>query len=202
MKLLTLTGPSCSGKTTLQNNLVENHGFKGLVSHTTRPPRKGEADGKDYFFVSDDQFEELKQQGALMEHVEFNGYKYGLSVTEVANATVEGKTPVVIVEPQGLIQITKYAQENGIELVKFYIGGDLRTLIQRYLMRSADEDMSNGETAERHAKRIASIFTEHNEWRWKTYSDGYSDVSLYDHTILGYNAHTERKYIQFIKSRI
>jgi guanylate kinase len=199
MKLLTLTGPSCSGKTTLLNELVANHGFTGITSHTTRPPRKGEIDGKDYYFITEPQFAEMSKSGQLMESVTFNGYHYGVSVTEVAEATIAGKTPVVIVEPNGLVQMRKYAEDNGIDLCSFFIDGDLSTLIQRYLMRASTENLADGETAYRNARRIASLFKEHEDWGSLQMKKG---ISLYDHKLYDYNKHTEKGYIQQIKDKI
>lgn len=195
MKLLTLTGPSCSGKTTLLNDLVANHSFKALVSHTTRPARKGETEGVDYYFVDDRKFDDLKKAGKLMESVEFGGYKYGLSANEVAGAILDNKNPVVIVEPKGLAQITEYANKSGIELVKAFMGGDLKELFKRYLMRSADEDMSDPKVAERHAKRILNMFDEEESWEFILYpvveSQFVSHKSIYDFKISEFNEHTQ-----------
>ncbi len=193
MKLLTLTGPSCSGKTTMLNLLVEKYGFTSVVSHTTRAPRKGEVDGKDYYFITEDQFSALEKSGQLMEHVTFNGFNYGVSVIEIQKATEAGKTPVLIVEPNGLRQITTYADANDIELCRIFIDGDLQSLIQRYLMRGSDADLSDGETAAQHARRLASIFKEHAEW---------GSLELYDHKLYDYNKHTEAGYVKYIMERL
>jgi guanylate kinase len=200
MKLLTLTGPSCSGKTTLLNELVANHGFKALVSCTTRPPRKGEEYGKDYYFVSDSVFELLKSNNGLMENVEFNGYKYGLSFQELYEASKQGKMPVVIVEPNGLRQITEFCRVHNIKMLRAFIGGDLRMLMQRYLQRSADEDMGNPETAERHARRLSSLVNEHATWKDEE-ADGESHFarSLYNVKIPEYNDINQDSVIKQIK---
>jgi len=193
MKLLTLTGPSCSGKTTLLNELVANHGFTGLTSHTTRPPREGEIDGVDYYFVDEHQFQKLKMRNELIENVNFNGYHYGVSVKEVTNAIKNGKPPVLIVEPNGLTQIIEYSKNNNIELLKVFVDADLDLLIQRYLVRAKNDDFGDGETSHRHSVRIASIFKEHSEW---------GKLNLYDFKLYGYNKHTEEEYIKFVKERV
>lgn len=203
MKLLTLTGPSCSGKTTLLNELVANHGFKALVSHTSRPPRQGEIEGKDYFFVSNEKFEDIKMAGKLMENIEFNGYKYGVSANEVANATLENKNSVLIVEPQGLKQISKYAKLNNIELVRVYINGNLIDLISRYLQRSSSESLQHSDTANRHARRIESLFSEHRDWpntNEIVIEPGFmAHKSIYDLFIPEYNESNQKEHINTIK---
>jgi hypothetical protein len=116
-----------------------------------------------------------------------------VSVTEIAKVTLDGKTPVLIVEPQGLWQITKYAETNGIELCKVFIGGDLKTLLTRYLQRSAKEDLTDTQVAERHASRIKSLF---RETEWETI------YGLYDFKIYNFNEVSEKSYIDYIKDKI
>lgn len=166
MKILTLTGPSCSGKTTLLNELVEKHGFQSIVSHTTRPMRPGEIEGKDYHFVTDGYFEEMLSHGEFIENISFSGFSYGVSVGEIIEADTSGKTAVLIVEPNGLMQIYKYVENNpGIEVASVYIGGNSFELIERYLGRLAGEDLAAEGVAKRHAKRIQSMITERIQWQ-------------------------------------
>jgi guanylate kinase len=164
----------------------------------------GEINGKDYHFVDDQKFEDLKNAGKLMENVEFNGYKYGLSATEVAEAIAEKKNSVVIVEPIGLKQITTYAESHGIELVRIYIGGTIRVLLDRYLQRSSQEDLSDATVSARHARRIESMFyNEVNEWPNKTIpvaEKGFVvQKSLYDLKIQEYNEDNQEQSINLIK---
>lgn len=64
--LLLLGGPSGSGKTTVANILQEKHGFSRLVTVTTRPPREGEKNGVDYYFVSIDEFRSMQATGRCL----------------------------------------------------------------------------------------------------------------------------------------
>jgi guanylate kinase len=73
-----LCGKAASGKDHLRK-ILEGRGFKYGVSYTTRPPRKGEIDGKDYFFLEENEFQTLVEQGFFYEHVAFNGWSYGTS---------------------------------------------------------------------------------------------------------------------------
>lgn len=173
LKLITLTGPSCSGKTTLLNELVANHGYQNVVSHTTRPPRSGEVNGRDYHFVDNQAFVEDAHEGEFLENVIFNGYRYGVSQQEVYKANQAGKTAVVIVEPKGLIQILKHAEKyDKFDVKSVFISGDLLTLVARYLKRMNGEDLSAEGVAERHAKRIYSLNSEVLTWTPDTFESG------------------------------
>jgi guanylate kinase len=76
--MLVLSSPSGAGKTTLSRRLLESDpGIAMSVSVTTRSPRKGEVDGKDYFFTSSSTFEEMTKTGAFLEHATVFGNRYG-----------------------------------------------------------------------------------------------------------------------------
>ena len=80
-KRIILVGPAGSGKDFLRKKL-EAKGYKYGVSYTTRPPRIGEVDGKDYHFVSEDRFKEMVQNDEFHEYVAFNNWFYGTSKTQ------------------------------------------------------------------------------------------------------------------------
>jgi guanylate kinase len=86
MKLV-LVGKAAAGKDHLRKRLIER-GFKFGVSCTTRPPRVGEQNGKDYFFLSEDQFLGLINSGDMIEYQQFNGWFYGLTREEFENSDV------------------------------------------------------------------------------------------------------------------
>lgn len=189
MKILTLTGPSCSGKTTLLNELVDKHGFASIVSHTTRTKRPREEAGKDYHFISQAFFDAAEKAGEFMETVNFNGFSYGVSVDEMAKATRDGKTAVLIVEPKGLKQIERYCVNHKIPLMSLYVSGKLEDLIVRYLVRMGPNGTSY-ESAYNHARRIESLFSEHNTW---------AAAHRYDRYIPEYNESTQEEVIRYIK---
>ncbi len=165
MKILTLTGPSCSGKTTLLNELVENHGFQNIISHTTRPMRPGEVHGVDYYFIDSEHFDSMLKTDEFIESISFNGASYGVSLAELEAAEAAGKKAVLIVEPNGLMQMKKIAADIDIEIKSVYISGDTLNLIERYLARTAGEDMGEEGIAKRHARRIHSLVEEKVLWR-------------------------------------
>ncbi len=97
-----ITAPSGTGKTTLLKALMAaDPRLRFSISYTTRPPRPGEVDGRDYFFVSPKEFARLRQQGALAEWVEQFGYSYGTSRRWVEETLERGADVVFDIEPRG-----------------------------------------------------------------------------------------------------
>lgn len=96
--IVTLSGVTGSGKSYFKNLIINNMKFKNLVIYTTREKRKGEIDGKDKFFVSEEQFKELVNNKVISYYFDFLGYKYGYKkenlqssiqqVTEVHYSTI------------------------------------------------------------------------------------------------------------------
>jgi guanylate kinase len=87
-----LVGKAASGKDHLRKKF-ESRGFKYAVSYTTRPPRPGEIDGKDYIFISEEKFNEMIDRDEWYEWVAFNGWKYGTSKDQFFNDDLFIMTP-------------------------------------------------------------------------------------------------------------
>lgn len=102
-KLFLIVGPSGTGKTTLVRAL-QKQGLTEVVSYTTRAPRAGEVDGRDYFFVSRDEFAKIEQNGQFVEVVEYNGNRYGTHRGVISAAMLNGDA-MIIVEPHGAVQL-------------------------------------------------------------------------------------------------
>lgn len=75
---IVLVGKAASGKDYLRTRLM-NKGLRYGVSHTSRDPRPGEVDGKDYWFVTEGEFKEIVDRGSMVEHQMFNGWYYGIA---------------------------------------------------------------------------------------------------------------------------
>jgi len=101
---LVLCGPSGSGKSTVLKKLLAEYEdcFGFSVSHTTRNPRPGEEDGKDYHFVSRDQMKDLVEKGHFIEHAEFSGNMYGTSKIAVQHVLKQGKICILDIDVQGV----------------------------------------------------------------------------------------------------
>ena len=101
-----ITGPSGVGKGTLIRALRERvEGLDLSTSATTRPPREGEADGRDYHFLSPDQFAARADANEFLEHAAYSGNRYGTLRSEVERRLAEGRSVVLEIEVQGARQV-------------------------------------------------------------------------------------------------
>ncbi|KAI9008303.1 P-loop containing nucleoside triphosphate hydrolase protein [Gaertneriomyces semiglobifer] len=100
-------GPSGSGKSTLLKRLFADHPdmFGFSVSHTTRNPRPGEVDGKDYHFTSRESMQQQISEGKFIEHAEYAGNMYGTSFDAVRDVLERGRHVILDIEMQGVIQL-------------------------------------------------------------------------------------------------
>ena len=106
-KLFVISGPSGSGKGTLTRGLLKNTNENVVlsISATTRKPGPGEVDGKDYFFISRDEFISKVDKGELLEYaVVFDNY-YGTPAEPVKELLAEGKTVILEIDVQGGLQV-------------------------------------------------------------------------------------------------
>ena len=97
VKRIIIAGKGGSGKDYLVK-LMRERDFTYSVSHTSRPPREGELDGVDYYFISRDQALEMADRNNFYEWVEFNGWIYGTSINEFNRANLFIMTPSGIVK--------------------------------------------------------------------------------------------------------
>lgn len=104
---LVLVAPSGTGKTTVAQELVRLHPdrFTFSVSATTRPPRAGEVDGRDYHFVTEDAFKALIADGKLAEWAQVHGRYYGTPFASLDPALLGGRTPVLDIDVAGAEQV-------------------------------------------------------------------------------------------------
>lgn len=107
-KLFVITGPSGVGKgTILAEFLKTNRNIKYSVSATTRPPRRGEIDGVNYFFITKEEFEKIRDEDGFLEWAIYNGNCYGTRKDYVANLWCRGYDVVLEVEVQGARQVMR-----------------------------------------------------------------------------------------------
>lgn len=104
-KRIILAGPGASGKDHMRK-LLESRGFKYAVSYTTRPPRPGEVEGKDYFFISQEECQRMKDSGEFYEAIDFNGWTYGTSMKQFY------EDDVFIMTPSGIEHIKPEDRKN------------------------------------------------------------------------------------------
>ena len=117
--MVILSSPSGAGKTTLVNLLAKNNNFEISISHTTRKPRPNESSGKDYYFVSDQEFKRLIKNQEFLEYAKvFNNY-YGTTRTPVIDKLNKGKNVLFDIDWQGADQIKN--KNLDFKLITFFI---------------------------------------------------------------------------------
>jgi guanylate kinase len=135
--LLIISSPSGAGKTTLTARLLaEVKGLTFSISHTTRPPRANETNGKEYHFVSRTEFEQLIEQGAFLEWAEVHGNLYGTSKAEIERRS--GDRGIVFdIDHQGARQI-KCAAPDAVAV--FILPPSMAILEQRLRGRASEDE--------------------------------------------------------------
>lgn len=111
--LIVLSGPSGVGKGTVRKELFKqpNTNYEYSISMTTRKPREGEVDGVDYFFKTREEFEQLIEEGGLLEYAEFVGNYYGTPLEYVNETLDAGRDVFLEIEVQGATQIREKVPE-------------------------------------------------------------------------------------------
>ena len=138
-KLIVVSAPSGSGKTTIAKKILEKFPFmKFSVSATTRPKRNGEVDGKDYFFLSREEFEKKIQNGELLEWEEIYGNYYGTLKSVVESALKNGDILVFDVDVNGAISIKEKFPEDSVLI--FIKPPNMETLKERLKRRKTESE--------------------------------------------------------------
>ena len=110
--MLVLIGESGSGKTTIEDKLIKEHGMKRAISHTSREKRPTDIEGVNYYFVSKDEMEKLYAEGRLVERIDYMGNIYGYIDSECQ----DDRTAVVV--PEGFRQLL---ERNDLHVFSVYV---------------------------------------------------------------------------------
>ena len=136
--LLVVSGPAGSGKGTVLGNLLKDTSkYVYSVSATTRSPRPGEVDGKQYFFLTKEKFLSLVSEDSFLEHAEYVGNYYGTLRSFVEEKLEEGKNVILEIEVQGALQIREKMPE---AMLIFLCPPDYATLENRLRGRGTETD--------------------------------------------------------------
>jgi guanylate kinase len=151
--LLVLSSPSGAGKTTITRRLVAaDPGLALSVSVTTRPPRQGEVDGRDYYFIDRTRFDEMLAHGDLLEHATVFGNSYGTPRGPIEEALAAGRDVVGDVDWQGTQQLTNSVAKDLVSV--FVLPPSLAALEARLRTRAQD---SAAVVAQRMAKSVEEM---------------------------------------------
>jgi guanylate kinase len=136
--MLVLSSPSGAGKTTLSRRVLESDSNIAMsVSATTRRPRQGEVEGKDYFFVSPSMFTGMVEGGAFLEHALVFGNHYGTPKEPVMLALARGQDVLFDIDWQGTQQLR---QQAGDDLVSIFVLPPSHAELERRLRARAQDE--------------------------------------------------------------
>jgi len=137
-KLVIVSGPSGVGKTTICNEVIEKlENVVIIVSVTTRTQSESEIDGKDYFFISKEDFEKQIEQEQLLEYAEVFGNLYGTPKDKVEQALSDGKTVILEIDVQGGKQVKAFYPQ---AIMIFILPPGEKDLVRRMEKRARGED--------------------------------------------------------------
>lgn len=176
--LITITGPSLTGKTTLAG-FLKDYDIQELVSTTTRGRRSGETDGVAYHFTDNQKFEESLNNGRFIEHIKLekatkgtdeknNYYYYGISKDSLHKILDNGQNACIVVEPHGAEQVADYCKSQDIPIFKVFINNPQNILFERFLDRFKGDKEA---TTEAYTNRLHHMINvEPKKWIEPAYS--------------------------------
>jgi len=135
--LIVISGFSGVGKGTLVKKLLSQYPdeYALSISATTRSPRENEADGREYFFKSRPEFEEMIQKGLLLEHAEYNGNYYGTPAEYALSQMELGRNVILEIEVQGGLQVKEKYPES---MLLYIVPPDAKELLRRLIERGTE----------------------------------------------------------------
>lgn len=135
--IIVLVGKTASGKTTIANELCKNHGYKRIITYTTRPMRENEVQDVDYHFISDEQFNKMVENNEFTEYKRYNTahgvWSYGSVITSEQESSDD--CYVIILTPQGLRDLSKKTSR----YIAFYLDVGFKSQLERLKKRGDEE---------------------------------------------------------------
>lgn len=164
-RIITITGPSCAGKTTLES-LLKSKGCVNAISTTTRPMRTGEVNGSNYYFTDEAEFFDMVKRGEFVEWVKVSGHHYGLTEKELKRCIDSGAVVVIVVNPKGKREVENFCQRKRIACQSVFIDGNTKTIAERFLKRVISDASKYGDenAVIAHALRLSEMMTEERDW--------------------------------------
>ncbi len=136
--IFVISSPSGGGKTTIRRKLLEESPeLNYSISATSRRPRPGEREGKDYFFISKEEFDEKIKKGEFVEWAEVHGHYYGTPRSSLEEALHSGRDTILDIDVQGALQIKKEYKKS---CLIFLFPPSLKTLASRLKERKTDDE--------------------------------------------------------------
>lgn len=178
-RLIVVSGPTASGKSTLWRRLIKRDGVDFSVSATTRDPRRGEVDGQDYHFVSDQKFQEWVKQGAFLEWAEVHGKCYGTLREHVLRSIDSGNDIVLEIDVQGTRQLV----DCDLPLVTLFVTPPSREVLEQ---RLRDRGTETEEQIQRRLSIVEQEMSFASDYQYQVVNDDFDRMEAEVELILGY----------------
>lgn len=137
--MIVIVAPSGTGKTTIANMLLEDiERVKFSTSATTRKPRKGEKNGREYYFLSEPEFNEIVENGGFLEWENYSGNRYGTLQSEVDKHVDSGYFPLLDIEVKGALNVKEIYGDDCVSI--FIKPPSLDELKRRLIGRSSETE--------------------------------------------------------------
>lgn len=181
--MLVISSPSGAGKTSLSRRLVQDHPDLALsISATTRAPRPGEEDGREYHFVSPAKFAQMVEEDAFLEHAEVHENRYGTPREPVMAALEAGNDVLFDIDWQGAMQVFAAAAADVVRV--FILPPSMAELSRRLHSRAQDAE----DVIERRLGRAAGEIRMWGEYDYVLVNEDYDTA----YSQLGHIYHAER----------
>ena len=170
--MIILIGESASGKTTVAKLLEDKFNMKMITTYTTRPPREGEVNHRDYHFITNEEFDRLFSQDFFAETAEYRGWKYGS-----AKEDYQSDRNVVVLTPHGLRQVKRSFDndDENFNITSVYLNVPRRDRLVKMLQRGDNID----EACRRSLSDVGQFDGIEDEVDYIIYNDGYRFDPLY-----------------------
>jgi len=170
--LFVITAPSGAGKSSLIDALLkEDPHLRLSVSYTTRRPRPGEQDGREYHFVDLPRFEAMLERGEFLESAEVHGHRYGTSQKVIDEARARGRDLVLEIDWQGAEQVRRlYPESIGI----FILPPSMAELARRLRARAQDAE----DVIRRRLRNAAEEMSHAAEFKYAIINNNFDDARL------------------------
>ena len=192
-KLVVISGFSGAGKGTIVKQLIERYGYSLSVSATTRAPREGEVDGKDYYFKTTDEFLSLVDYNGLIEWTKYVDNYYGTPRKFVEDELSAGKTVILEIEVKGAANIKAQYPD---AVLLFLTTKDVETLRGRLRKRGTETD----EVIEKRIKRAAEESELMDNYDYIVVNDDLEECIDTVHSIIISDYYKTENMTEFIKT--